>query len=228
MNAFNRTLRKNPVKTPTKQALQKCERFCKNDYVAEMNNVFKKTAKNHNQPYIPPTKQDNEFTYNTCKKSFCNPSCDGYDFFGDKIKQAEFKTKLKNGFHKTYDTNTIENLQKKGALSGCVNVTDYNVRHKGGSTRSRTRSKSRTYDPVKQKYVFTNKYRRQAEKQKSNTRKLPITQSVTKWRKKYAPNQFVGIGLQATNHTRRTKAAPAAFRGSKYRAIFDQFNKYRT
>ena len=46
--------------------------------------------------------------------------------------------------------------------------------------------------------------------------------------KKYTPNQFVGIGLQAANHTRRTKAAHAAFRGTKYRAIFDQFNKYRT
>ena len=90
-------------------------------------------------------------------------------------------------------------------------------------TRSRTRSKSRTYDPVKQKYVFTNKYRREAEKTKSRP-----TRVVRNLGQKYAPNQFVGIGLQAANHTRRTKAAPAAFRGTKYRAIFDQFNKYRT
>jgi len=113
-----------------KPNLKKCEDFCKNDYMVEMKRVIKKTSEKYNVPYVSPTKEQDEFTYNTCKKTFCNESCDGFDLFGDKQKQIEFKRKIKNGFQDTYSTDRIEMLKKKGALSGCVDVMDYDVFHK--------------------------------------------------------------------------------------------------
>jgi hypothetical protein len=113
-----------------KPVLKKCEDFFKNDYTPEMKRVFKKSSEKNNVPYVSPTKEDDEFTYNTCKKTFCNEKCDGYDFFGDKQKQIDFKRKIKNGFQTTYSTNRIEMLKKKGALSGCVDVADYDIFHK--------------------------------------------------------------------------------------------------
>ena len=96
------------------------------------------------------------------------------------------------------------------------------------TSKGRTRSKSRTYDPIRKKFVFTNKYRRQAKKQKSNTRKLHVlTNDINAKRQKvYLPTQY--IGLPTTNNARRTKSANAAFRGSKYRDIFNKFNQNRT
>ena len=122
-NKLNKTIK-------NKQILNKCEDFCKNDYMVEMKKVFKNSSKKNNIPYISPTKQEDEFYYNTCKKTFCNEKCDGYDFFGDKQKQIDFKKKIKNGFQDTYSTNQIEMLKKRGALSGCVNIIDYDVFHK--------------------------------------------------------------------------------------------------
>ena len=55
-----------------KSALKKCENFCKKDYLIKMNNILKNSAKKYGNPYKSPTKEDNEFAYNTCKKSFCN------------------------------------------------------------------------------------------------------------------------------------------------------------
>ena len=80
-----------------KSILKKCEAFCKNDYMVEMNKVFKKSSEKWRVPYNP-TKEDNKFMYNTCKKTFCNEKCEGYDFSGDKQKQINFKKKLKMGF----------------------------------------------------------------------------------------------------------------------------------
>lgn len=108
-----------------KETLNKCDNFCKKDYMVEMDKLFRKYNTNYS-----PTKKDNEFAYNTCKKTFCNEKCIGYDFFGNKQEQHNFQKKIKNGFQKTYTTDRIELLKKKGALSGCVDVTDYDVFHK--------------------------------------------------------------------------------------------------
>ena len=113
-----------------KSTLQKCEKFCKNDYIVEMKKVFKKSSKKYNILYNLPTKQEDEFAYNTCKKTFCNINCEGYDFFGDQQKQIDFKNKIKNGFQNSYSTNKVEMLKKRGALSGCVDIIDYDVFHK--------------------------------------------------------------------------------------------------
>jgi hypothetical protein len=106
-------------KTMNKSTLKKCEDFCKKDYMVEMNKVFKKSSKKYNVPYNP-TKQDNDFAYQTCKKTFCNEKCEGYDNLA----------KTKNGFQKTYSTHKVDMLKKKGALSGCVDIMDYDVFHK--------------------------------------------------------------------------------------------------
>jgi hypothetical protein len=125
--SFNKKLNKT-IKNKT--TLKKCEDFCKNDYMVEMKKVFKKSSKKYNIPYKSPTKQEDEFAYNTCKKTFCNEKCEGYDFFGDKQKQIDFKKKIKNGFQDTYSRNKVEMLKKRGALSGCVDIIDYDVFHK--------------------------------------------------------------------------------------------------
>jgi hypothetical protein len=124
-NKFNKTFKNTKM-----LKLKTCEAFCKKDYVVEMNKVFKKSAKKYNVPYKSPTKQENVATYNTCKKTFCNENCHGYDFFGDKEKQMDFKKNIKNGFQNTYSRKKMDMLKKRGALSGCMDVIDYDVFHK--------------------------------------------------------------------------------------------------
>jgi hypothetical protein len=126
-NSFSKKLNKTIKNKPT---LKKCEDFCKNDYMVEMKKVFKKSFEKYNIPYKSPTKQEDKFTYNACKKTFCNEKCEGYDLFGDKQKQIDFKKKIKNGFQDTYSTNKIKMFKKKGALSGCVDIVDYDIFHK--------------------------------------------------------------------------------------------------
>jgi len=116
--------------TKNKSSLKKCEKFCKDDYMVEMKKVFKKSAEKYNIPYESPTKQQDEFAYNTCKKTFCNEKCEGYDFYGDKKKQLDFKKQIKNGFQNSYTKNKVEMLKKRGAMSGCVNISDYDIFHK--------------------------------------------------------------------------------------------------
>jgi len=82
----------------------------------------KQMKQSSTKTYTPPTKEQREFTYNTCKKTFCNEKCEGYDFFGDKQKQMEFQKKITNGFQNTYNKDKITKLQKRGALSGCVDI----------------------------------------------------------------------------------------------------------
>jgi hypothetical protein len=116
-----------------KSTLKKCEKFCKNDYMLELNKSFKKSSdkfRNPNIPYKSPTKQDDKFLYNTCKKTFCNTKCEGFDFFGNKQTEINFKKKIKNGFLNAYSRNKIELFKKKGALSGCTYDINYNISHK--------------------------------------------------------------------------------------------------
>ena len=111
-------------------SVKRCNHFCKDDYMVEMKKVFKKSAKKYGIPYKLPTKQEDEFSYNTCKKTFCNKKCKGYDFNGDKNKQLTFKKKIKNGFQNTYSAKKIKMLKKRGALSQCVDIVDYDIFHK--------------------------------------------------------------------------------------------------
>jgi len=112
-----------------KSSLKKCEIFCKKDYMVEMKKVFKKSSEKYNIPYKLPTKQDDDLTYNTCKKTFCNENCDNYEF-NDKQRYTDFKKRIKNGFQNTYSNTKITKLKKRGAISGCVDIVDYDVFHK--------------------------------------------------------------------------------------------------
>ena len=97
----------------------RCSQFCKKDYMVEMDKVYRKSAKKYKIPYHS-TKQDKQFAYTTCKKTFCNKPCDGYNQ----------PLKIKHGFTTSYSKHRINMFKQKGALSGCVDVVDYNVFHK--------------------------------------------------------------------------------------------------
>ena len=112
-----------------KTSLKKCEGFCKNDYVVEMNKVLKKSGEKWNVPHNP-TKEDNDYMYNICKKTFCNEKCEGFHYLGNKQAKTDFKKKIKNGFQDEYSTNKVKMFKKKGALSGCFYVPDYHIFHK--------------------------------------------------------------------------------------------------
>ena len=103
----------------SKSIYQPCEKFCKKDYMVEIDKIYRKSAKKYNEVY-KPTQQDLKFRYNVCKKTFCNSKCEGYPI----------QIKHKNGFQKEYTSSQIYKLKERGALSGCVNVVDYNVFHK--------------------------------------------------------------------------------------------------
>jgi hypothetical protein len=108
-----------------KTGFKKCEQFCKNDYVVEMKRIEKKIAKQYDLPYFNTKEKElDKNMYNDCKKTFCNEKCDCYDPSGYNKKN------IKNGFHKTYSKNKIDTLKRKGALSGCLVIPDYDVFHK--------------------------------------------------------------------------------------------------
>ena len=113
-----------------KSNLTKCKRFCKKDYMPEINKVYMKTFKKFNIPYKTRTKEENDFTYHTCQKTFCNEKCNGYDFSGNKQKQIDFKKTIKNGFSDSYSKDKVKKFKNKGALSGCIDILDYDVYHK--------------------------------------------------------------------------------------------------
>jgi hypothetical protein len=100
-----------------KSTMRKCDSFCKNDYMAEMDKIHEKTMdlyKKHPIMEQPPrefTKEDRDLFYHMCKKNYCNPSCVGY------TKPPEFYKKIKHGFQK--NTKRVQQLKKKGALSEC-------------------------------------------------------------------------------------------------------------
>ena len=74
-NAFDKLVNKQRKfikklnKTVNKKSLQKCENFCKKDYMVEMDKVFKTNSKKYNIVYNP-TQNDKKFMYATCKKHF--------------------------------------------------------------------------------------------------------------------------------------------------------------
>ena len=91
-----------------KSSLKKCENFCKKDYMKYMDKKIKIFSKKHNMEYKHPTKEENEFTFNTCKKTFCNVKCDGYDLYGDKKRQLDFKKGIKDGFQHSYSKDKVK------------------------------------------------------------------------------------------------------------------------
>ena len=86
--------------------------------MVEMDKVFKKHG-----PYHPTKKQRDWYT-NICKQVYCNETCDGYTM------NKNLKMQTKNGFNKIYKKDKINKLKERGALSGCVDVVDYDVFHK--------------------------------------------------------------------------------------------------
>jgi len=121
------------VKNKTvKNTKKKCESFCKKDYLIQIDEKAKESSKKYNFPYRPPNKKEKQYNLKVCKKTFCNEKCEGYDFVNPNMKK-EFLKNIRNGFQKSYNKNKIEQFKKKGALSSCVDVIDYDVNHKGGS-----------------------------------------------------------------------------------------------
>jgi hypothetical protein len=123
MKKLNKSIKNKP-------GLKKCEQFCKNDYVVEINRLEEKDAKKYNFPYRPPTKKTDFIKYKNCKQVFCNEKCDCYYPSIYNKTQKDFKKNIKNGFQKTYSKKKVDVLKKKGALSGCVEELNYDVFHK--------------------------------------------------------------------------------------------------
>ena len=117
----NRTLKK-------KGGGKKCENFCKNDYMVETEKIRKINMDKYLNGYTPRSKEMKELVYNTCKKRFCNENCEG--ILNDKQKQLEYKKMINNGFHNSYSKDKIEKFKSRGAVSGCVYDSDYDVYHK--------------------------------------------------------------------------------------------------
>jgi len=106
------------LKNKSTKFYSKCDQFCKNDYMVEIDKVYRKSAKKWKQEY-KPSKSDLVFRYNVCKKTFCNSKCEGYPI----------KIKHKNGFQKKYNNPEVDKLKERGALSACVHIEDYNIFH---------------------------------------------------------------------------------------------------
>jgi len=128
--SVGKKFKKKPKNTTmkNKSGLSKCENFCKNDYTLEMERVAGEFYKKHSKTPFNHSKLTREINYNACKKRFCNKKCEG--ILNDKQQQLEYIKTLNNGFSKSYSKDKIEKLKNRGALSGCVYVTDYDVYHK--------------------------------------------------------------------------------------------------
>ena len=110
---YNQNL-KNKTKDKTK--LIKCEAFMKKE-VECIEKKYNKMAKQFNlKPY--PKKQF-DVIYNLSKLSYCDDTCNGFTFNGNKQEETNFKNKIKDGFNTIYTTDEIDHLKKQGALSGC-------------------------------------------------------------------------------------------------------------
>jgi hypothetical protein len=114
----NKSIKKRPKNKTikNKSSLATCEKFCKNDYLVEK----AKKNKIYMDKYFPghkPSKEAKQLEYVQCKKFYCNENCD--NIFKDKQQQLEYKKMINNGFHKSYSNDKVENLKRRGAISGC-------------------------------------------------------------------------------------------------------------
>jgi hypothetical protein len=118
-------------KVDNKNKLNKCNKFCNEDYIPyiykkinkELKNMGIKSLKKRSPQY---EKDKSAFKISECKKRFCNPQCIDFTFMGNKQKQNNFRKTIKNGFSNKYNKNRIETLKKRGALSGCIVEPYYN------------------------------------------------------------------------------------------------------
>jgi hypothetical protein len=115
LRGWNKTLKKTAP-------LKRCHDFCKNDYLVELNRVEKEDLQTFNPSY-KPTKEANLQKYKSCKRIFCNEGCKCYDSPSDKLR-------IQNGFQKEYSAKKIKAFKKRGALSACMNIIDYDVFHR--------------------------------------------------------------------------------------------------
>jgi hypothetical protein len=125
VNESRKVNRKNDKTFKNKSALKKCNRFCRKDYVPETNRAFKRFAKEYGEPYPIPTKDEDDYTYEVCKKLYCNEHCNGFG-----ITEETKKKDMTYGFQKSYTFEQRNKLKERGAFSGCVNDPNYDVFHK--------------------------------------------------------------------------------------------------
>ncbi len=134
-NNTNKLMKLINNKITNKSTIKKCESFCENDYIKETDRIYKNLVKKFNLPIKKRTsKNERDMKYikkTQCKRYFCNPSCEGYTFLGNKEKENSYKKKIKHGFMKKYTKKMVDEFKKKGALSGCIKLSgEYNVFHK--------------------------------------------------------------------------------------------------
>jgi len=120
MNSYKKYALKVIRQQSQKNKNKQCDQFCKKDYMVKMDSVFRKKSKKYKIPYNP-SKIDKQFSFNVCRKTFCNKKCDGYG-----VRQPIINKTLRNGFQKNYSEEKINTLKNKGALSACVDIVDYN------------------------------------------------------------------------------------------------------
>lgn len=88
-----------------------CDVFCKKEY-----GPFRDKRVKEKQ-----TRSDKAFSYDVCRKTFCNQTCQGYTV----------PIRHKKGFRKEYTPAQVERFKQRGAISGCVYMDPnvYNVFH---------------------------------------------------------------------------------------------------
>jgi len=114
MNAFTKIQKETHRFVKTLKRSKPCETFCKKDYGPMWDKGVKQLTGKR-------TRSGRKFSYDVCRKTFCNPMCQGYPV----------PIRHKKGFQKEYTPAQVERFQQRGALSGCVYIDPkmYNVFH---------------------------------------------------------------------------------------------------
>ena len=107
-------------------AYPKCDKFCNNEYINKTTKNTKRVMKLFKRKF-KQTKQDRKYAIQVCKKSYCNPKCDGYKYYMSDQIYKDFSKKIKNGYTKKYTPAEIEKLKKKGTISACVNDVNFKL-----------------------------------------------------------------------------------------------------
>ena len=127
MSLFNKLLKRDKKfdralnKTLKYSDRQKCTKFCKQDYIPNVNKTYDKmfgTTKNSNKL--------NQSMFFSCKKDYCNPTCNGY-FKPQDRSYKQFRKNIHNSFHKKYTKKQIDTLKNRGVLSACFKNPDYKL-----------------------------------------------------------------------------------------------------
>ncbi len=91
-----------------------CDAFCKKDYGPIWDKRVKQLTKKR-------TRSGRVFSYDVCRKTFCNQDCQGYPL----------RIRHRKGFQKEYTPAQVERFKQRGAISGCVYIDPkvYDVFH---------------------------------------------------------------------------------------------------